>query len=88
MCNRNVLPDDYTLATMAKVSGVVQDLVAGKSVHGKSIRVGFVLDTVVANSLMSMYCKCGNFGECWKVFEEMPQRNVGSYNSRIYKFCG
>ncbi|PQP92205.1 pentatricopeptide repeat-containing protein [Prunus yedoensis var. nudiflora] len=40
MCNRNVLPDDYTLATMAKVSGEVQDLVAGKSVHGKSIRVG------------------------------------------------
>ncbi|KAL6292308.1 hypothetical protein ACE6H2_000450 [Prunus campanulata] len=68
---------------MAKVSGGVQDLVAGKSVHGKSIRVGFVLDTVVANSLMSMYCKCGNFGECRKVFEEMPQRNVGSWNAII-----
>ncbi|CAL8990154.1 unnamed protein product [Prunus brigantina] len=83
MCNCNVLPDDYTLATMAKVSGEVQDLVAGKSVHGKSIRVGFVLDTVVANSLMSMYCKCGNFGECRKVFEEMPHRNVGSWNAII-----
>ncbi|PQM35554.1 pentatricopeptide repeat-containing protein [Prunus yedoensis var. nudiflora] len=80
LCNCNVLPDDYTLATVAKFSGKVH-LVARKSVHGKSIRVGYVLHTVVANSLMPMYCKCGNFGECRKVFEEMAQRNVGSWNA-------
>ncbi|KAK9931307.1 hypothetical protein M0R45_018586 [Rubus argutus] len=80
MCYCNVLPDDYTFATMAKVSGEVGDLGAGKWVHGKSIRAGFVMDTVVANSLMSVYCKCGDFGEGRKVFDEMPERNVGSWN--------
>ncbi|KAK9947735.1 hypothetical protein M0R45_003346 [Rubus argutus] len=55
MCYCSALPDNYTLATMAKVSGEVGDLVAGKWVHGKSIRAGIVMDTFVANSLMSMY---------------------------------
>ncbi|KAK9947734.1 hypothetical protein M0R45_003346 [Rubus argutus] len=83
MCYCSALPDNYTLATMAKVSGEVGDLVAGKWVHGKSIRAGIVMDTFVANSLMSMYCKCGYFGECRKVFDEMPERNVGSWNVLI-----
>ncbi|KAM5553404.1 pentatricopeptide repeat-containing protein [Rosa sericea] len=82
-CCCDALPDEYTFSTMAKVSGEVGDLVAGKWVHGKSVRVGFVTDTVVANSLMSMYCKCGEFGECRKVFDEMPERNVGSWNVLI-----
>ncbi|KAL4318770.1 hypothetical protein GQ457_18G007650 [Hibiscus cannabinus] len=60
----NIKPDDFTLATVSKVTGEIKDLVAGKLVHCKSIKTGFVLDIVVSNSLISMYEKCG-------VFEEM-----------------
>ncbi|KAJ7979765.1 Pentatricopeptide repeat-containing protein [Quillaja saponaria] len=80
MCRGNVLPDDYTLATLAKVSGEVKDLVAGRLVHGKSVRIGFVSDTVLSNSLMSMYGKCGELFQCRKLFDEMPEKSVGSWN--------
>nr|XP_034914704.1 pentatricopeptide repeat-containing protein At3g12770-like isoform X2 [Populus alba] len=80
MCRRGVLLDDYTLATMSKVCHEIGDLNAGKLIHGKSLKTGFVLDVIVANSLMSMYSKCGGFGECLKLFDEMPERNVGSWN--------
>jgi len=80
MCCRGVLLDDYTLATMSKVCHEIGDLNAGKLIHGKSLKTGFVLDVIVANSLMSMYSKCGGFGECLKLFDEMPERNVGSWN--------
>ncbi|QCE07702.1 structure-specific endonuclease subunit SLX1 [Vigna unguiculata] len=80
MGRNGVLPDDYTLATVFKVSGELEDLVSGRLIHGKSVRVGFVSDVVVANSLMAMYCRCGEFAQAVKVFEEMPQRNVGSFN--------
>lgn len=83
MCHGYVFPDDYTLATLAKVSCELGDLVSGKLIHGKSMRFGFVFETVVSNSLMSMYCKCSNFGDCWKVFDEMPWRNVSSWNVLI-----
>ncbi|XP_027363105.1 pentatricopeptide repeat-containing protein At3g12770-like [Abrus precatorius] len=77
---RSYLPDDYTLATISKVSGELEDLVSGKLIHGKSIRIGFVSDVVVANSVISMYCKCGEFRDAMQVFDEMRQRNVGSFN--------
>ncbi|KAJ6721670.1 hypothetical protein OIU85_024732 [Salix viminalis] len=80
MCCHGVLLDDFTLATMSKVCHEIGDLNAGKLIHGKSLKTGFVLDVIVANSLMSMYSKCGGFGECLKLFDEMPERNVGSWN--------
>ncbi|KAL2562829.1 hypothetical protein AAZV13_20G159500 [Glycine max] len=49
-----VLPDDYTLATVFKVCGELEDLVSGKLIHGKGLRIGFVSDVVVGNSLMAM----------------------------------
>ncbi|RVX07493.1 putative pentatricopeptide repeat-containing protein [Vitis vinifera] len=83
MCSSDVLPDDFTLSTLSKVSSELGALFSGKSIHGKSIRTGFVSDTVVANSIMSMYCKCGNFDESRKVFDEMTIRNSGSWNVLI-----
>ncbi|CAN1278986.1 Putative pentatricopeptide repeat-containing protein At3g23330 [Linum perenne] len=80
MCRGSVFPDAYTLATMSKLYGEFGDLNSGRMIHGKIMRIGFVWDTVVANSLMSMYCKCTWFGECLKVFDEMPLRSVGSWN--------
>ncbi|XP_019459472.1 PREDICTED: pentatricopeptide repeat-containing protein At3g12770-like [Lupinus angustifolius] len=80
MGRRSVVPDDYTLATISKVCGEVQDLGFGKLVHGKSIRIGFVSDIVVGNSVMAMYSRCGMFVDAMKVFDEMPHRNVGSFN--------
>ncbi len=37
------------------------DSVAGKLFQGKSLCIGFLLDTVVGNLLMWMYCKCVEF---------------------------
>lgn len=80
MVRSDVLPDDYTLATLSKISAEIEDLVSGRLIHAKSARIGFVSDVVVANSLMSMYCKCGELGGARKLFDEMPQRNLSSWN--------
>jgi pentatricopeptide repeat protein len=85
---RGVLLDDYTLATMSKVFGEIGDLNSGKLIHGKIFKFGFVLDFIVANSLMSMYSKCGEFGECLKLFDEMPERNVGAWTVNYIGICG
>ncbi|KAL4353816.1 hypothetical protein GQ457_06G016610 [Hibiscus cannabinus] len=79
----NIKPDNFTLATVSKVNGEIKDLVAGKLVHFKSIKTGFVLDIVVSNSLISMYGKRGVFEEMKNVFDEMCERNVGSWNALI-----
>ncbi|KAI3697122.1 hypothetical protein L6452_29885 [Arctium lappa] len=81
MCRTaNSFPDGFTFSTLSKASGVIGDLLAGKCVHGKSIKLGFMSDTILTNSLMSMYYKCDRIHESRKLFDEMPQRTVSSWN--------
>lgn len=80
MIRSSILPDDYTLATLSKISAEIEDLISGKLIHARCVIIGFVSDVVVANSLMSMYCKCGELGEAGKLFDEMPQKNLSSWN--------
>ncbi|KAL2325048.1 hypothetical protein Fmac_024106 [Flemingia macrophylla] len=80
MGRNGVSPDDYTLSTIFKLCGKLQDLVAGRLIHGKGIKVGFVADVVVGNSLMAMYSRCGEFDDAVKVFDGMSEKNVGSFN--------
>lgn len=87
MCRGSVLPDDFTLATILKACGDIENLEAGKLAHGKSVRLGFVSDTVVANSLLSMYSKCREFGNTRNLFDEMPYRNVSSWNVLISAYA-
>ncbi|MED6162612.1 hypothetical protein PIB30_072161 [Stylosanthes scabra] len=83
----SVSPDDYTLATVSKVCGELEDLICGKSVHGKSVRTGFLSDVVVANSVMAMYSRCGVFTDAMDVFDEMSHRTVSSFNVIIFGFA-
>ncbi|KAL0376851.1 UNVERIFIED_CONTAM: Pentatricopeptide repeat-containing protein [Sesamum calycinum] len=77
------LPDDFTFSVLFKIIGDRGEVLLGKMVHARSVKNALVLDTVVGNSLMSMYGKCGSFDDSLKVFDEMPLRNVSSWNALI-----
>ncbi|KAI3469880.1 hypothetical protein Pfo_026543 [Paulownia fortunei] len=85
MCDISILPlaDDFTFSVMFKIVGDFGEVLHGKMVQGRSVKNGLVLDTVVGNSLMSMYGRCGCFDDSLKVFDEMPLRNVSSWNALI-----
>ncbi|KAK6130527.1 hypothetical protein DH2020_035736 [Rehmannia glutinosa] len=85
MSNGSVLPlaDDFTFSIMFKIVGDFGEVFHGRMVQGRSVKNGLVSDTVVGNSLMSMYDRCGCFDDCLKVFDEMPLRNVSSWNALI-----
>ncbi|XP_010522446.1 PREDICTED: pentatricopeptide repeat-containing protein At1g06140, mitochondrial-like isoform X2 [Tarenaya hassleriana] len=88
MCNVFcLLPDDFTLATVSKACAELGDLRTGRMVHSKSIQLGFISDMIVANSLLAMYSNGGQFGETRKVFDEMPNRNAGSWNVLISSYA-
>ncbi|KAF9611189.1 hypothetical protein IFM89_027503 [Coptis chinensis] len=88
MCIENVCPDNYTLATLFKVCSEIRDVGIGEMVHCRSLRLGFLSDIVLANSLMAMYSKGGNFGGIKKVFDEMAKRSSASWNVMISAFAG
>ncbi|KAL6130008.1 hypothetical protein ACLB2K_068390 [Fragaria x ananassa] len=55
----------------------------GKACHAQSIRVGFQSDTLTLNMLINMYAKCGLHNCARKVFNEMPERSLVSWNTMI-----
>ncbi|XP_060179226.1 pentatricopeptide repeat-containing protein At1g06140, mitochondrial-like [Lycium barbarum] len=88
MCKSEVTPDEFTFSGIVKILSELGDVVSGKIVHGRCMRNGVVLDSVVANSFMAMYGKCGVFQDSLKVFDEMPYRNISSFNVVISGYMG
>ncbi|KAA0054448.1 pentatricopeptide repeat-containing protein [Cucumis melo var. makuwa] len=60
-----------------------EDLKFGQLLHGIVIKIGFYYEVLVVNSLLNMYLQCGGFFFADKLFEEVPVRDVVTYNSII-----
>jgi len=44
--------------------------------------MGFIY-VFVGNSLADMYAKCGSIEDAWRVFNEMPSRNVVTWTTMV-----
>ncbi|KAI3694302.1 hypothetical protein L1987_77266 [Smallanthus sonchifolius] len=83
MCVKGVRADKFTFPFVIKACGGCLDLVEGQKVHSKLFIVGLDLDLYVSNSLVLMYAKVGCIEFAEKVFDEMPVRDLVSWNSMI-----
>ncbi|XP_068667002.1 pentatricopeptide repeat-containing protein At1g59720, chloroplastic/mitochondrial-like [Aristolochia californica] len=48
---------------------------------------GVAGDVLMNNSLIDMYAPCGSIRMAWQLFEEMPERDVASWNAMIFGFA-
>ncbi|KAI4326222.1 hypothetical protein MLD38_031557 [Melastoma candidum] len=55
----------------------------GAEVHCRVVKVGMDGDSHVRNSLVSLYALCGRMDHARMLFDEMPERNVASWNIMI-----
>lgn len=60
-----------------------QDLEFGEQIHGLVIKTGFDYEVLVVNSLINMYVKCEATCLAEKMFEEVPVRDVVTWNTVI-----
>ncbi|KAL4585065.1 hypothetical protein LXL04_009678 [Taraxacum kok-saghyz] len=83
MCTKGVQPDKFTFPFVLKACGGCLDILSGQKVHSNLFKVGLYSDLHVSNSLISMYAKVGRIGFAEQVFDEMPVRDLVSWNSMI-----
>ncbi|CAN0928235.1 Pentatricopeptide repeat-containing protein At1g71420 [Linum grandiflorum] len=80
-------PDWFTFSSVLKAcAGLVTEKYS-LSVHSQVIKSGFETDTVLANSLIHAYARCGVISFSKRVFDEMKYRDVVSWNSMLKAYA-
>ncbi|KDP34853.1 hypothetical protein JCGZ_09141 [Jatropha curcas] len=76
-------PDSATFACVLSVCASEAMLEFGTQLHGLVVSCGFQFDPMVANTLVAMYSKCGQFPDACKLFKTMPETSVVTWNGMI-----
>ncbi|CDP09649.1 unnamed protein product [Coffea canephora] len=86
MVRNNVEVDNYTYPFVLKLCSERSGQQKGLEVHGTLIKFGFDEDLFVNNTLMLFYRNCEDVKVVQKLFNEMPERDVVSWNMMIRVF--
>ncbi|KAK1588514.1 hypothetical protein Q3G72_024232 [Acer saccharum] len=76
-------PDMVTLISVIPSYNQNEDLQQGQAIHVYAIKSGYGSDVSLVNSLITMYCKCGNLEDGRLLFEVMQERSLVSWNALI-----
>ncbi|CAN4123806.1 unnamed protein product [Withania somnifera] len=78
-----VQPNDFTFPCLFKASAFLHSPIMGQQVHALALKCNLIKDVFVGCSAFDMYCKTGlrEYGE--KMFDEMPYRNIATWNACI-----
>ncbi|CAN1135396.1 Pentatricopeptide repeat-containing protein At2g37320 [Linum perenne] len=84
MRNSALGPNDFTFTSLLSACSGSGALGQGRSVHCQAFQMGFDSYLHVANTLISMYCKCGSLEDALFIFKDMGNnRDIVSWNSMI-----
>ncbi|KAK6158576.1 hypothetical protein DH2020_005890 [Rehmannia glutinosa] len=83
MLSRGVEPGNFAFSVALKACSGLLDIRNGKAVHAQIIKADEEPDQVVYNALLKFYTECGSFDEQLKVFDNMPDRNVATWNALV-----
>nr|CAD1838892.1 unnamed protein product [Ananas comosus var. bracteatus] len=90
MLRRGVSPDRFTYPSALRACAELSDLESGREIHRRIEVEGDAhlgVNVFAHNALIAMYAKCGNLGAARKVFDEMPQRDIVSWNTIISAYA-
>lgn len=76
-------PNHYTYVAVLTSCTRILNLQLGLQLHAAVIKAGYLESVFVSNALMSFYSKCGFYKNAFKVFDEMPERDIASWNTAM-----
>lgn len=83
MKRENVKPNHFTFTSVLSACASLGDLECGNQIYAHVVKAGLEMETCVANSLVTMYARCGSIEDARKVFDRMLKRNLVSWNAMV-----
>ncbi|XP_065857149.1 pentatricopeptide repeat-containing protein At4g16835, mitochondrial [Euphorbia lathyris] len=80
-----IRPNSSSLSSLLLGCSELSALQLGRQFHQLVCKSPLSTDTTAGTSLVSMYCKCGDLEDAWKLFVELPRKDVVTWNAMI---CG
>ncbi|XP_027349912.1 pentatricopeptide repeat-containing protein At2g39620 [Abrus precatorius] len=79
----SVMPNLVTYVTILPAVSYLSILRETMAFHACIIRMGFISSTLIGNSLIDMYAKCGQLNYSEKCFNEMENKDTISWNAML-----
>ena len=83
MRNSTSAPNNYTFTALLSACTGSGALWQGRSVHCQTLQMGFKSYLHISNALITMYCKCGDLNDAFRIFDHFENKDVVSWNSMI-----
>jgi len=75
------------LANLVQLCITNKDLLAGKVLHARLFRLRLFSDTFLSNHFIEFYSKCDEIASAHHVFDNIPHKNVFSWNAILAAYC-
>ncbi|KAL2960134.1 hypothetical protein AAZX31_17G023300 [Glycine max] len=83
MHRTSLCPTSHAVSSALKSCARIHDMLCGMSIHGQVHVFGFNTCVYVQTALLDLYSKIGDMGTARKVFDEMANKSVVSWNSLL-----
>ncbi|XXG39074.1 hypothetical protein AAC387_Pa01g0127 [Persea americana] len=80
-------PNPYTYSSALKACAKQEAVNPGKWIHAFVNKTRAISNVYVGSSLIDMYFKCGYFEDAFRVFDQMPERNLVSWKVMIVGYA-
>ncbi|XP_078427880.1 putative pentatricopeptide repeat-containing protein At2g01510 [Wolffia australiana] len=80
-------PDRATFSSALRAAASLALSELGRQLHSLLARSGHGASVYAGSALADMYAKCGSLGDAARAFEEMPARNVVSWNAMMAAYA-
>ncbi|KAL8500630.1 hypothetical protein ACS0TY_020275 [Phlomoides rotata] len=81
----SLVPDSFSFSSVLLSCGGLGEIAEGEIVHGLVEKLGTRSNVIVSNGLLSMYFKFNMLDNCWRIFNEMVEKDSVTWNTII---CG
>ncbi|XP_022846227.1 pentatricopeptide repeat-containing protein At3g14730 [Olea europaea var. sylvestris] len=85
-----IIPNRFTITGALSALSLAGDVYNGKLIHGFVIKLRYDCGIAVLNALIDMYGKCRLKMDALKIFEDMIEKDIYSWNSiiSVHEQCG